>query len=461
MRLDTIITKQGYFWLPQYPDRKLSGSLTIKDRGIITLNILGSFDEDNHHANNLPSYERILGSIESYGDITLIDCFYTRKRKSRNINISDIFVNRALLGISFQNNEEELFKDFIFSIEGIEEWISISGLHTNTVNSGNKKSTYSYTHPKEDIIKLNNGMQLTIQFHFLESNELTGKNINISEKNYFKLTSATEISLNQFISTAYKITTFLCLANNQIVSINSAQATSSLYYYTFNNGDRHLEPIHIFYASNPYDETAPSISAYDMLFRFPDIKQDPQFYINKWIDLYSIIEPSLNLYFDAEKYRNTDRNKQLLMLIQGLESLHRNTSNEKYMNDIDFSNLVSLLSEACPEEHLEWLKSKIIHGNDLPLRKRLLQLISRFNKLTNLNNKERNRLAQQITKIRNYLTHYDQSLKKEALEHNKYELFLKVKIIFQLLLLEKIGFSEEVLEKIYTKDFKRYFNYKK
>ena len=90
MRLDEEFKKSGYFWLPSNPEKRIPGTLFIKDGGNIELEVVGLFDESidgiNRAMNGSDVLERVVGHIEKDGLVTLDDCFY----KNRNISFGGI-----------------------------------------------------------------------------------------------------------------------------------------------------------------------------------------------------------------------------------------------------------------------------------------------------------------------------------------------------------------------------------
>ncbi|MEG4108820.1 ApeA N-terminal domain 1-containing protein [Microcoleus sp. S13_C5] len=129
--------KSGYFWLPSAPERKIPGTLIITDGGNIELEVVGFFDEIIEGLNKAPNgkyeLERIIGHIEKHGLVTLEDCFY----KNLNISLggiskSSVYVNKALIGVAYDDKEIVSLNTFKFSVEGIDEWVGLSGIQVET-----------------------------------------------------------------------------------------------------------------------------------------------------------------------------------------------------------------------------------------------------------------------------------------------------------------------------------------
>jgi hypothetical protein len=138
-----------------------------------------------------------------------------------------------------------------------------------------------------------------------------------------------------------------------------------------------------------------------------------------------------------------------LALVQGLESYHRRTSNEKSMDDATFKKIVNNLMEHCPEEHREWLSGKLQYANEISLTRRIKNIIEPFKNFFGTS-RDRKNLVRKIVDTRNYLTHYDESLKsRAAVGRELWLLCLKMEAIFQLHLLHVLGFTREQIEAIF------------
>lgn len=196
MRIKEELKKSGYFWLPSDPERKIPGTLIITDGGNIELEVVGLFDESieglNKTLNGKDEMERIIGHIEKHGLVTLDDCFYKNKNISfGGISKSSVCVNKALVGVAYDDKEIVLINTFQFSVEGIDEWVQLSGIK---VEYQFEKRTASITYsPPEDIsLNLNNGMKLLITFSWTLPGLPNTTEAKITQKAYFKLASEQE-----------------------------------------------------------------------------------------------------------------------------------------------------------------------------------------------------------------------------------------------------------------------------
>ena len=107
-----------------------------------------------------------------------------------------------------------------------------------------------------------------------------------------------------------------------------------------------------------------------------------------------------------------------------------------------------------PEEHRKWLSEKLKYGNELSLRQRLQKIIKPFEKFVG-DARQRKKLIGSIVDTRNYLTHYDESLKSRAASGDKLiHLYLKMEAIFQLRILQELGFTQTEIKSVLDKSYR-------
>jgi len=452
LRIKEEFKKSGYFWLPSAPERQIPGTLIITDGGNIELEVVGWFDEIieglNKAQNGQYELKRIIGHIEKHGLVTLDDCF------SKNLNISfggisksSVYVNKALLGVAY-DKEIVSINTFKFSVEGINEWVGLSGIQVETQYE-NRTASITYLPPEEISLNLNNGMNLSITFSATPPRFPYTTEAKITQKTYFKLVSEQERPLNDFTSAAYKITTLLGFAIDKTVCLEQVSVTSDAIRQDMGNNKTVPASISLYYASQPYTEIEPKIEWHRMLFRFAQIQEDAERIVNNWFDAYEVIEPALNLYFSTKTAGYKYLEGKFLALAQGLETYHRRTSNEKLMDEAVFKALTENLINQCPEENKEWLSGRLQHGNEPNLRRRIKNIIEPFKTFIGTSQK-RDKLITTIVETRNYLTHYDQSLESKAASgRDLWLLCLKMEAIFQLHLLQVLGFTQEEVQSVF------------
>ena len=302
MRIKDEFKKFGYFWLPAQPEKKLPGTLVITEGGKIQLELVGLFDESAEGINNFLSGDdnpkRIVGQIEGNNLVTLEDCFYTNKGfpLPRSITKSTIDAHMAIVGVAYEDEESIFMNNFRFSVEGIDEWVGLTGIKVEH-QIEKRTASIAYVPPEDISLNLSNGMKLLITFSCTLPGFPNLTEAKITQKTYFKLISEEERTLSDFISSAYMITTFLSFAIDQPVCIESVSGTSEAIRTGNGNDETVSVPISLYYGSLPYIETEPKIDRHQMLFRFEQIREGVERIFNKWFDAYDKISPALGLYF--------------------------------------------------------------------------------------------------------------------------------------------------------------------
>ena len=183
-----------------------------------------------------------------------------------------------------------------------------------------------------------------------------------------------------------------------------------------------------------------------MRFNFDAIKANAQQVFNNWLKAYEDLSPALGLYFSTKAGAQKYLDGKFLALAQGLETYHRRTSSETLMDKESYESLVSEVLKGCPENHLDWLYGRLLHGNEINLRKRIKKIIEPFKDYLGTK-QERSKLLEKIVDTRNYLTHYSESLHDKAAKGRDLRILcLKMEAIFNLHFLKVIGFTDEEID---------------
>lgn len=445
MRIPSTQTRQGYFWLPSDPTDRLPGTLTIRDGGFIDLDVLGAF-KAYHPFGQSTTIDRIVGSVEKHGYVTLDRCFYRNwSLASPGIMKGTFFVHRALLGVGHDTNESVVLKEFRFSVDGFEDWLGMTGLHT-AADLTKGTATITCTPQDEVKVELNNGLQLAlgVTHSFPRWASMTGTEIR--QAAHLRLVAKELRPIDDFTLLAHRLTNFLCFAMDETVTMRMPSAATM----GMKEGGTDLERVDlsVVYQSLPFTEQERKPDAHRMLFRFADIRDNAAVVINKWLGAYETVSPALNLYFSARTGAHRFVDSRFLALAQAAETLHRRTSDDTVMDRTVFETLVDGLLKLCPDAHKEWLRNRLTYGNEPSLANRLKKVIQPFEDLLGTAD-DRARLVRSAVDTRNYLTHYDPKLAARAAKNDDlYDLSQTLEGILQLRFFREIGFTDMQLRQI-------------
>lgn len=318
-----------------------------------------------------------------------------------------------------------------------------------------KQQKLAIHHKKRSNINwMADGFQLHILFAYTLPVFPNTTEAKITQKTYLKLSTENEKELGEFIDLVHKITYLLCFAVDTTVAVSDVSATSDSIVSEISENKTRPVPINVYYPSLPFSKDVPKIDVHRMLFTFGKIRDDAEKIINNWLKAYSVIRPSLGLYFSAVTGTHKYLDGKFLALAQALETYHRRTSDEKLMDEGVFRSLVARLLCQCNKEKRKWLKGRLIHGNEINLGKRIKKIIEPF-KAHIGNGKVRSKLIRNIVNTRNYFTHYSENLEPEAVKGIKlWEVCQKMEAIFQLHLLGQLGLTSTEISNILGNNYK-------
>ena len=455
MRIKEEIKRDGVFWLPSSPERGVPGTLSISDGGNVKLELTQPLDTSSMEAlfgySSADSLSQILGHVEKDGP-TIIDRCYNISKK-RNIahggllGADVVSAQRAFIGFPHQEGTTLRFNTLTFSVEGIDEWVGISGIEVDP-QIENGALTISYKRPAEISLNLENGMQLLITFAWTIPGFPITKRAEVTQKIYFKLISQDACELDEFISVAEKITAFLCFVINEIVCLERVSATSDDLNQDIGDGRIAPIPVKIYCSSWPYSKDEPRINELDMLFKFTEIQSRAESIINQWLENYEQIVPAFDLYFLA-KTGLLPWNTQFLTLVQALEAFHRRTSDATYMEESEFEEIRKNLIKEIPKKYRNWFAPKLQY-NELTLKNRIEKMIEPFDFF--IDDERKSQVIDKIRDTRNYLTHYDSKLEPKAAKGEALQFLChKMDALFRLHFLKLIGFNTQEIGTIVDK----------
>jgi len=421
MKIKKNIEKIGYFWLPNNPEHKLAGILSIEDGGKINLQLHGLFGINPSDQSTLNNFDIILGDVDEDGAITLIDSNYIRSRqlKSNEVKAKNyIESDYILIGVHFPNKNDVKINNFTFRVEGLNDWVGISGIIIN--NDDIINPSISYIQPKEINIDINNiPINISIIYRttkkgFMKFHAMDSDHSEIHQDTYLKLSSKNNISFLLFFELAKKIANLLVFAIDKQVSIEEITIQKEGLNILCMNGNKtdFLQDIQVYTNKILHISNLEEVNWGTMIFRYRDIANISDT-IGKWLKMYESIDPSLDLYFSTIFSRDKYYKGQFLMLAQALEALHSRTNNKK----INFLDRLKIL---CQE----------------------------FIDMNIYTQEEMDDFAKKIKDTRNYLTHYDKSKEGRTIADDEYQIYINTMILLlQIHFLKLLGFEQDKIYK--------------
>ena len=447
MRLSEPIERPGFFWLPQDPEHQVPGILRVSKSGRVTLEISYFYNPSLTLLNNPPlghsqsgrEWDRICG-IAGDSRVTLDACSYVaRNTKFGGISTATIKAEHAFLGVNYGEGEEIAFSRVRFTVEGLDEWLSVSGFETE-VNWEERESLIAHRLPSDISLDLSGDIRLTFTFTCtLPSHSSTESHI--TQKAHISLQSKELLPTKDFLDLIFKLRKFLCFSIDKNVAVDSITGFSPGITGELTSGGKYEVPIDIYYRS-PLEDFGrkPEVRIFDMLFSYRDIAGRIEEVLPIWLEAYGKSEPAFNMYFASTSGSSKFLEWKFLSLIQGIEVLHRRSSSETEMKRDEFEGIVHRIVEIVPKDRKGWIESRLTHANELSLRKRIKSLIEPWDDLYG-NSQERRSFISKVVDTRNYLTHYDSKSSQSELTEGEdlWKLCMKLEALFQMHFLQLIG----------------------
>ena len=457
MRLAEPIETTGMFWLPERPETGLSGVLRISETSEITVEFAGVIGNPPSVFSRVGAratprsgdgdsdLERIVGTVEKGGRITLDGCF----RQSSNMVLpsglfrSTFYVSLAFLGVEYGKKEQASFSEFSFSVDGLDAWLSISDIGELEFEEGAENTSGSIRFHKSDdiLLTLSSGDQLEFIFSLSFPNvAIPVTEMAVKQTSGVRVRSERPQSVEYFSSIAVRLCNFLSLALDEDVGIQSM--TGYLDQET-NDDKRWQHPVMVYGQFPPLIDRSPSIQWHRALFLYPDVADRIGDVVTKWFDSYDTFAPALDLYFASRTQTQAYLETKALWLAQALETLHRRSSDETEMPVKDFRDRIDLVRKSCPADIQDWVREKLQYANRLSFKSRIERLVEPFASWFGSNCSEREAFIRRILDTRNYLTHYDaETTKKRADRPDElFALSREMEALLQLHLLSLIGFD--------------------
>ncbi|RRJ63253.1 hypothetical protein EHV15_10225 [Paenibacillus oralis] len=435
--MDILPKQRGVFFMSDTPDQKLKGSLSFSQEDGGFLEIDGVFDQTLKRVFN---YSVIHGELSDGTLVTLFDCLVKSfpSFQTSTSNCSYI-VNFIVEGGQYCTKEEVILHSLKIEYSNLSDWIMIHGFQFSK-NFSDKKFSVDYTLPKPIELYKTSEYNLSICFSAsLPRLEHVQKEAAITQETYFLIESES-MKLDASLSISYDIENFLSFA---MITKRKIAYPKKIYGTTKDDAR-----IQIYYKLASKDDK--EISWFDMLFTYPQIKEQFPKLISTWLTKADLLRPVYGLFLGIVYEPKLLIEKKFLNLIHSLEVFHRRTRYGLDLPKEEHENrLRSIYEQLVNNEHLSWLKEKLIFSNEISLRSRLQQLLAEFPILEEYLGDKKDKFISKVVRTRNYYTHYDKQLEKKALKGiDLFEIQKELQILILGCLLKEIGFNTDLTSEL-------------
>lgn len=356
---------QGYWWLPEFPDHKIAGTLTGIKTGNLELSLLGQLQERNVALGiKSVTHLAILGMV-SKKLISLSNCHIIGSEFSfPGFATERLSVSTAFIGAHICDTEEAKFNKIILKFNNFDEWLCIPFIKTEDIRDDLGSLLgydFSYRIPnsiKIDLEKFNMSVD-----YFADAKEtflgmIHSRNIELRQFGLISLNNDNKMSLDEWNQTFINPwQNFLTLATGEPSYLQSLQVLED------------ENKIDVLFRKNR-NESPKEIRDWDMLFTLRDIRDRFDEFVKSWLSVSAKFDSVCNLFFSTKYTSSLYLENQFLPITQAVESYHRrsdkfNCKKEFTLKDrlTDIYNLTAEVMNPLVEDKEKFIKTVVSTRN--------------------------------------------------------------------------------------------------
>lgn len=429
---------EGIWWIPDKPEEKIAGILTIDQEKHAVLSLLGMFGGLASLTGNFKA--DIIHGIGDKHIVTLCNAF-TKKQGFNvpGINKQELYVNQILLG-EHLNTETLLFDNVDISLDYLPEFCNQSGLSIKMDHEDNKIKGMKAEIKTQNSISIGdyNGIEIGIRFSWGQKGD-NFRTIILYEKCFLTAKLKNKYSIDDiFKKIISPLQDFITLATDK---------PNALIKILLNNSKRNNnQDIELLQRTRPIKKRkeGEGLLRGDILFTLNDLNTD---YIKNWFILCDEYQPVVNILFGQRYTKNTYLENMLLNGVSALEAYHRRKFTNNILDKREWKEKKKKIVESIPSEK-DFINQILEHANEKRLKTRIEEVVEFSGLKENFvdNFKDWNIT---IRNYRNTLTHYDPSRPKEITDYNRLH-WLSESLSWVILacLMREIGFSKEKVKEL-------------
>ena len=326
----------GHWWLPEAPDQRLPGVLVVEPDGTTSLELIGGFDLNDRiplpDGNGFTLEGRtvpiLLGEAEGVA-ITLFDCFTKSSRGSDEHGrpqFHQLHVNRALIGVWLDSQEDSAFRSARLQIEHLTSWLAAEAVHIKT-DFRDDTADARLTRPPTEAVTVD-GWRYEVRAHnsgFQVEERRDGSAVRGDVTAYLWATPAVPTSLREYDRVASELT--------DLLTLSTGIACGLIDYTLIYKDDQRWNDVDGKEISLPItievigrrvhtaDPTAPALRSWEVRFTCRDLPFADM--LSAWLPFARSANAACDVYFGAYYAPLTFTETKVLFAGIVAESLHR------------------------------------------------------------------------------------------------------------------------------------------
>jgi hypothetical protein len=451
---------KGFWWLPDAPENKISGTLNFRGSAEISLDLLGSFQMPGS-SGVIEQQDLILGFSQDGRKITVYDSFVSSSEiKMPGILNTTYTSNYLFFGKHYTNPSEIIFNKCMCSFSYLEQWLAKRVYKTEPIKKdcgGISGFTFNYLIPEEKRINI---PAIEAELSFVS--RFTTKNDNF---NSFTCSHTSYVEIEPKIPKDFK------WHLNKIIGLQSIMTffvgePAKVRRVRCTPLDSEKEQVEMFFLNSTFDEKD-KVSPFDMFFAMPQIP-NIDVALNNWFAKSDQLNEVFDLYFGTIYHPHSYLNFNFLALTQAFESYHRNMVGGHYLDrdtyiKSHYDSMVKAIPAGIENGFRQSLKKRLEFGYELSLRKRLTDTIKSMDEQLQklfIGNFKRDTFIGKVINTRNYFTHFDNTTADDVAHGSDlYALNVKLSYLIAILILKELEVSDQHILNAF-KQYRKFINFR-
>lgn len=437
----------GYWWLPEYPDKQVPGTLRYDPENGAILELMGVLGKEHSFDEAFDTAPVVSGAINEWPyDATLWGTIRTNHSISGSYHRSQYKANKVFIGAKFSSEEEIKFYGLTASYSNLEQWVNRQPFTQSSMQNNILLLNVSFNQVDKEARLGDFVVSIWDTIHQSHSiGELTGIH-----------QAKVSIRFDTLVRFDEIFEVLECVKGFIAIGIGKPVQTISL------NGmvqDQNPFPVRIYGLFRDRHLSVKTVHYHRMIFTVEDLGDEFEDVLQKWFSSWDKIKPVYQLYFALLDMPIIHIEAQFLLLVQALEAFHRLKQGGHYMKNSEYEQsvsnpLTSTISELkVSKDFREKLLGSVQYLNEYSLNKRLKEMLKylKMNFKDQLEQLQVNKdFLNRIKDTRNELTHLNNI---NVFSDVKIDIndIRKLRLLLLMCFLEEIGLCERLDSKIIEK----------
>ena len=455
--------KQGFWWFPAAPDKRIAGTLVFGNETKAELRLLGTLHDDMHAFKMMSTWgteskpDIILGLAEDGKEYTLYNSMQNGCRLRSGFPITESFLPSIVLeGRHFQHVDEMVFDNMTIQLSHLGEWYQRTGKQVEFGNPDDEKRKITLVYQKLD--------PLTVQYDSGHIEIGHGWNVKfarfsgdfvVSENACMSVNPDHPTRMLEFLDDWLPpLIHFITLGVGRPLSMMELRGKCSADCGGRTQDEIKRAPsVQLYWQKPRYGDEEEELFPHNMIFVYPDIQATLDTFLNNWMVAYKAIMPVMQLFFNRVLPRESFSVNSFLNSVQAAEAYHRYRRGGTDLPEKEHHTRIDAIVSSVPDEHRRWLEDRLQYSNEVGLRRRVKELLRERIDLFELTPSDIKRLADRVTSIRNYFTHYSGEEDPEfATGHDFYVFDTLMQWTVMACLLEEMGIEHIQAHKLISRN---------